>query len=764
MSSRTIFESPLQAIEANKDFSVIYPAKCFFLKVTILSAGVLFLLLPSGRAATGTIQDVQHVVILMQENRSFDHYFGAMKGVRGFNDHSVLLYQSGYNAFFQPQSTNYVLPFHTAVQCINDVEHDWGGEHAVWNSGRWNQWVSVNGASAMSYYTRDDLPFYYALADAYTICDANYCSVMGPTFPNRLYLFTGMIDPNGTGGGPVIGNNVPSNGFSWTTYPERLQAAGVSWKVYRRSDDWFGDALPWFAQYMNAQPGSPLYDRGVATVSDVVAAFRHDVTNGTLPSVSWIMPPWGLSEHPAFSPASGEYFVKQLLDTLASNPAALNSTVFIITYDENGGFFHHIPPPVPPPGTTNEFVNGQPIGLGVRVPMFIISPWTRGGRVCSQVFDHTSIIRFLETWTGVQEPNISAWRRQVCGDLTSAFDFAHPDTSYPVLPNVTPVSGSPVNPTVPSPQTVPVQEAGTKLSMPLPYQPNANASTDCGAGRFYIVMTNAGAASVHFAIYPNAYRTDGPWQYDVGPQNSTGDSFAVTGGAGGRYDFSCYGPNGFVRRFAGSLGLDCNQLEVTSGIDTNAGSITLALQNSTATNVNFAIADGYGLTGPWTNSVPPGNIGTNTFFAIASNSGWYDLTVTADGDARFMRRLTGYIETGLPGLTATNAPDANIWDIWLPPPVIVPPPALTNSPPVTNLLASISPIPPNSPLTLYATCYDTNFVLVFPAWASNCIIESSANLRPGSWAPVNVRSNIIGNYIVVGVPFSPSNQFFRLRQ
>ena len=314
--------------------------------------------LSHGQVATGTIQDVQHVVILMQENRSFDHYFGSLKGVHGFNDHSPLLFQGGYNAFFQPQATNYVLPYHITAPCLNDVEHDWGGEHAVWNSGRWNQWVSENGAKAMCYYKRDDLPFYYALADAYTICDANYCSVMGPTFPNRLYFFTGMIDPNGTGGGPVIDNDVPNNGFSWTTYPERLQAAGISWKVYRLGNDWFGDALPWFAQYRNARPGNPLYDRGVAAVDDVVAAFQNDVTNGTLPSVSWIMPPWELSEHPPFSPASGDNFIKQLLDALASNPTVFNSTVFIITYDENGGFFDHIPPPVPPPGTTNEFVYG----------------------------------------------------------------------------------------------------------------------------------------------------------------------------------------------------------------------------------------------------------------------------------------------------------------------------------------------------------------------------------------------------------------------
>ncbi len=712
----------------------------------------------SGRAMAGTIQDVQHVVILMQENRSFSHYFGSLRGVRGFNDHSALIFQNGYNAFYQPQSTNYVLPFHTSAQCLNDVEHDWAGEHAVWNLGRWNQWVSVNGSAAMAYYTRSDLPFYYALADAYTICDANYCSVMGPTFPNRLYLFTGMIDPNGTGGGPAIDNSVPTGGFGWTTYPERLQAAGITWRVYRRSDDWFGDALPWFAQYQNAVPGNPLYDRGVAPVADVVAAFQHDVTNGTLPQVSWIMPPWELSEHPPFSPANGEYFVRQLLDALASNPAALASTVFIITYDENGGFFHHTPPPVPPSGTTNEFVGGLPIGLGVRVPMLIISPWTRGGRVCSQVFDHTSIIRFLETWTGVPEPNISAWRRQVCGDLTSAFDFAHPDLTYPALPEVTPVNTSPVSPPVPSPQVPPVQEPGTRLAMPLPYQPNANAMTDCDAHQFNVVLTNAGAAPVHFAIYPNAYRMDGPWQYDVGPSGAMNDSFAVAAGNGGPYDFTCYGPNGFQRRFAGLLNLDCRQLEVNSLINPGAGSVTLVLQNSTAAGVNFTIADGYGLTGPWTNTVLSGSQGTNLFFAGTDNGGWYDLIVIVDANPQFLRRLIGHIETGFPTLTATNSPNVNIW--------IIPP--ATNSIPVTNLPpftlpGTLDPIPATDRLAVFGIPYGTNFMVIYPHWASNCAIEFSPNLKPNSWAPVNTASNIMGNYLVVPLPLTPSNGFFRLR-
>jgi len=736
-----------------------------FLKAALWAIFVSAALLARGWAATGTIQDVQHVVILMQENRSFDHYYGSMKGVRGFNDHAALLFQNGNNDFFQPQNTNYVLPFHVTSSCLGDVDHTENGGIEAWNGGQWNQWVPVKGPDVMTCYNRTNLSYYYALADAYTICDANFCSVIGPTFPNRLYLFSGMIDPNGTGGGPVLNNSVPASGYTWTTYPERLQAAGVSWKVYRPNGDWFGDALPWFAQYINALPGNPLYDRGVAMVDDVVAALHHDVTNGTLPSVSWIIPPYGYSEHPAFSPDTGEWFLNQLMNALASNPAVFNSTVFIITYDENGGFYDHIPSPTPPPGTTNEFVNGEPIGLGVRVPLIIVSPWTRGGRVCSQVFDHTSIIRFLETWTGVQEPNISAWRRLVCGDLTSAFNFANPDTNYPALPAVSPINcGSGSYPAVPVPQTAPQQEAGAKFFMPLPYQPDANVLTDCGSGGLSITLTNAGAASAHFSIYANAFRTDGPWQYDIRPGKYANVSFTNAAAAGGRYDFSCYGPNGFQRRFAGNINYDCNRIEVATSVDASAGSLTLILQNSTPATVNFTITDGYGLGGPWTNSVLPGNSGTNTFLSISSNSGWYDLTVTADGDPGFLRHLTGHIETSLPTLTATNAPGSNIWDIWLAPPVIVPPPALTNSPPVISLLASLNPVPPTSPLTLYQTCYDTNFVLVFPTWASNYTIESRGSLQTGSWIPVTVTSNVIGNYIIVGVPFSSSNQYFRLRQ
>ena len=600
----------------------------------------------SATNVTGTIQDVRHVVIFMQENRSFNHYFGTLKGVRGFGDRNALQFPNGNPVFFQPQGSGYVLPFHYTQQCLDDVEHDWDDGHAGWDSGRWDLWNQVNGASAMTYFTRDDLPYYYALADAYTVCDAYHCSVLGPTFPNRLYLMTGMMDPNGTGGGPRIDNSVPAAGFTWTTYPERLQGAGVSWKVYQQASDYYAlNALGWFAQYMFAPPGSPLHDHGVALVDNLVSAFQADVANGTLPRVSWIIPPWSQSEHPPFSPANGERLTKQLLDALASNPAVYNSTVFILTYDENGGFFAHVPPPVPPPGTADEFIGGSPIGLGPRVPTILVSPWTRGGYVCSQVFDHTSVLRFLETWTGVQEPNISVWRRQVCGDMTSAFNFTSPTTDYPNLPTVAAINcAGGTMPSVPAQQSMPAQEPGIRPGRPLPYQPNAVSLTDCGTGQLGITMTNAGAASIHLAIYANAYRTDGPWQYDVGTSNSVSDSFDVVNFGGGLYDLTCYGPNGFQRRFAGNVNTNCNQVEVTSRIDPIAGTIALFFQNLSASTVVFSVTNGYPTGGPWTYNVPAGSTVSDIFPAVANNRGFYDLTATANSDALFLRRLAGHIE------------------------------------------------------------------------------------------------------------------------
>ncbi len=597
-------------------------------------------------AATGTIQDVKHVVIFIQENRSFDEYFGALHGVQGFSDHNALVFQNGATDFYQPQGIGFVLPFHSPTQCLNDVAHDWITGHAAWDLAKWDKWVLAKGTTALTYHTRNDLGYYYALADAYTVCDSFFCSVLGPTNPNRLYCMTGMIDPNGTGGGPVIDNNEP--GFSWTTYPERLQNAGVSWNVYQQTDNFDDNALAWFVQYRNAHPGNPLYDRGMATVADFVSAFRADVTNNTLPKVSWLIAPTALSEHPPFSPANGAELTQRLLQALTLNPAVFNSTVFILTYDENGGFFDHVPPPIPPLGTADEFVLGLPIGLGARVPTIIVSPWTRGGYVCSQVFDHTSVLRFLEKWTGVMEPNISAWRRNVCGDLTSAFDFAHPNTNFPSFPAVVRID-CPVasDPPVPSQQIPPVQESGSLEVRRSPYQLTASSSADCLLGRFYITLTNAGTATAHLAIYPNAFRSDGPWQYDVSPDAALTDFFSAALFGGGKYDLTAYGPNGFQRRFAGDLNTLCNQIEASSSIDPKAGTISILMRNSTSASTIFTVAaNAYLAGGPWNYQVAA-NGTFSTSFVAATNGNGYDLTVTTTRDASFLRRFAGHIELSL---------------------------------------------------------------------------------------------------------------------
>jgi phospholipase C len=173
--------------------------------------------------------------------------------------------------------------------------------------------------------------------------------------------------------------------------------------------------------------------------------FQADVQAGTLPQVSWVLAPLISSEHPPAPEEYGEVIAANVLDTLVSNPDVWANTALFITYDENGGFFDHVPPPTAPAGTTGEYLTASPlpsaaggiagpIGLGFRVPLLVVSPWSRGGFVCHDTFDHTSLLRFLESRFGAEVPNLSAWRRSVTGDLTSAFNFVKRDKSVPSLP------------------------------------------------------------------------------------------------------------------------------------------------------------------------------------------------------------------------------------------------------------------------------------------------------------------------------------------
>ena len=390
----------------------------------------------------GSLRDVEHIVIAMQENRSFDHYFGTMPGVRGFADAAAIRLPGGGPVFRQPapnHAQGYLAPFHldtrtTSAQATPGTDHSWPTQHLAWNNGAMDQWVQAKGPFTMGYFTQADIPFQWELARAFTVCDHYFCSVLGPTNPNRLYMWTGTIDPGGTGGGPIIDNSPAHDNItlSWTTYPERLQQAGVSWQVYQEEDNYDDNALAWFKQFASAPAGSPLRQRGMR--KGTAGWFETDARAGRLPQVSWLVAPTAQSEHPSFFPAAGAEYIASKLDAIASNEDLWHKTLFILTYDENDGLFDHVPPPVAPRGTRGEYVGGEPIGPGFRVPAVVVSPWSAGGRVCSDVLDHTSLIRIIERRFGVREPNISAFRRRTCGDFTSALRFSGPPAGYPRSP------------------------------------------------------------------------------------------------------------------------------------------------------------------------------------------------------------------------------------------------------------------------------------------------------------------------------------------
>src|ERR1700744_5061465 len=228
--------------------------------------------------ASPSLKEIKHVVLLMQENRSFDHYFGTMAGVRGFDDPHAMKLPNGKPVFYQPDPENpdgYLLPFHlntrqTSAQKIPSTNHGWKTQHEAWNNGKMDNWVPAhrkadgkNGPYTMGYYTRNDIPFQFALAEAFTICDAYHCSVFGPTWPNRMYWMTGTIDPEGQNGGPMINNHLVPGGFTWTTYAERLEEAGISWKVYQEKDNYGCNMLENFKVFREAAPESPLYKKGM---------------------------------------------------------------------------------------------------------------------------------------------------------------------------------------------------------------------------------------------------------------------------------------------------------------------------------------------------------------------------------------------------------------------------------------------------------------------------------------------------------------------
>ncbi|MEV4313437.1 phosphocholine-specific phospholipase C [Actinocrispum sp. NPDC049592] len=626
---------------------------------------------------TGTLRDIEHIVVLMQENRSFDHYFGTLRGVRGFGDPRPVTLPSGKPVWNQADANGReILPFrpdadNLGLKFIQDLPHGWNDTHAAWNQGKYDKWVPAKGSTTMAYLTRADIPFHYALADAFTICDSYHCSFMGSTDPNRYYMWTGYTGNDGKGGGPVLGND--ERGYSWTTYPERLEKAGVSWKIYQDVGDgldanggwgWIEDAyrgnygdnsLLYFDNYRNAKPGDPLYDKARTGTNakqgqglfDILAA---DVKAGRLPKVSWVVAPEAFTEHPNWPVNYGAWYIAQVLDALTADPKVWSKTALLITYDENDGFFDHIVPPYPAQGastvdTTGEVYAGDasrpagPYGLGQRVPMLVVSPWSKGGWVNSEVFDHTSIIRFIERRFGVAEPNISPWRRAVCGDLTSAFDFTGADTHVPHLPDTAGyeppdrVRHPDYVPAVPANPRLPKQERGLRPARPLPYNPAADAQV--AKDRLKLTFASNGPAATSFYVTSRS-NPNGPWTYTAG-----GGRILSAGLATGStpYDFTAHGPNGFLRQFKGTGAGP----EVAATHDANE--VRLVLTNPTSATVRLTIANAYDRHRPDTRVLRPGDRVVATVNCRGSNN-WYDITVTSDRHAQFLRRLAGHVENG----------------------------------------------------------------------------------------------------------------------
>lgn len=793
-----------------------------------------------------TFFDAEHVVILMQENRSFDHLYGSLRGVRGFDDPRAVTLPDQNPVWLQSNSDGETFaPFRLDIEKSNatwlgSLPHSWRDQTDARNHGNHDRWLEAKRSGrrecaampfTLGYYDRADLPFYYALADAFTVCDQNFCSSLTGTTPNRLFLWTGAIrDP----AQPAAAANVRNSDVTynsparWTTFPERMEAAGISWKIYQNElslptgfDDeqeaWLANftdnPLEWFEQYQvhfsktfrahaaaqlerlpkqiaeldakiaAGQPGTgemaklsrlrrtkgnelewftralaettpeaearrsarqrrlhdqafctntgdPDYrkleeihyvDGGVnrslqAPAGDLLFQFRRDVEQGQLPAVSWLVPPERCSDHPG-SPWYGAWMLSETLRILTQKPEVWKKTIFILTYDENDGYFDHVPPfTVPDPsrpesGRVSEGIDaaiefwplardrqkrsveearGGPVGLGYRVPMVIASPWSRGGNVCSEVFDHTSVLQFLEKLLShkkgqpIRESNISAWRRSVCGDLTSSFlpaatavpkaQLDHPNRNavlrqihqarFRQLPSgYRALSKEQVELARREPRKagVPRQESGSRLSLAIPYQLYASGRLTGDRKAFAISLRAAReffgdrSAGSPFHVYtPGRYRGKLELRtraYAVEAGAQVNDTWLLEGFADERYDLRCHGPNGFYREWTGGVGdpqieVQCEYMRNPSGQP--GGDLELVVVNlDSAREFKVELVDlSYGAAGR-VQTVAAGATATIAI-PLSASFGWYDLALSVTGHGGFLHRFAGHVETGRP--------------------------------------------------------------------------------------------------------------------
>ncbi len=679
---------------------------------------------------TGTIEDVQHVVVIMQENRSFDHYFGAMPGVRGFGDRFPIPLESGKPVWFESDGTREIAPFHLDSTRMNAVKapstsHEGDSMQGAWNQGKYGLWPmfkvdeltkEVNGQS-MGYYARPELPFQWALADAFTLCDNHFCSVLSATTPNRIQFFSGSNhDPQVraenrhqtpetaefAGGGlrPWVFGSWPDYKFSgepfdWPTIPDVLEAAGVSWRIFQDPNDNFLGGMNGclaFRSFREAQPGSPNYDNGMSLWS--LDDFAAQVQDGTLPQVSWMLPSQAWSEHGmGSSTARGADYVHQILQAIWANPEVWARTLVVLTYDENDGYFDHVPPPVVPSfnldgtraGDSTLDVDGmyfdvtglkpyldpvfnayfsaaglpvpeeglfasyiderdttsgpiRPLGMGFRVPLVVVSPWSRGGWVASEVFDHTSVAQFLEKRFGVTVPAIAPWNRAMAGDLTSCLDFTAHDPSVPQLPDTSGFEAVEVQqqamPAPTPPETFAFgQPSGTRPSRPTPYALEVADGAD--DGRLTLTFASSGARGAVFHVYDRLHLDRIPRRYSV----EAGKSLTDAAWDGGRYDLEVHGPNGFYRSVQGDGAAPTTARLELEG----AHALRLTLRNATSEPVDAVVTfHAYEEREPARLRLDAHGDAELSWDASSSGN-WYDVSVTTGGHTR---RLAGRLENG----------------------------------------------------------------------------------------------------------------------
>ena len=452
---------------------------------------------------------------------------------------------------------------------------------------------------------------------------------------------------------------------------------------------------------------------------DVLHQFRNDVETGSLPAVSWLVSPENFSDHPG-APWYGAWYVSEVMDILTKNPSTWKKTIFILCYDENDGYFDHVPPYVAPDpakahsglvskgiDTSVEHVTlaqdmkrkpqkdarASSIGLGYRVPLVIASPWSRGGAVCSQVFDHTSILQLLEKIFShklgkkIEESNITQWRRTVCGDLSAVFHeydnkkstlktipekeefmesvhkskFKRDPAGYQVLTKdeIKQVNNSPF-----SSGLMPRQEKGVRPSCPLPYQLNANGQLNAAKDTFEIQLEagselfGSRSAGSPFIIYaPDKYDNGShvfeccrSWNYAVAAGDRLQDNWPIDNFENNKYDLTVYGPNGFFRAFTGTrkdpvLDILFDYEREKNNTKKLTGNVHLMFTHSNpADSATVYIKDNtYKTPG---HRIVPGSLSRQVILDLSKSANWYDFTITISGNADFSRRYAGHVETG----------------------------------------------------------------------------------------------------------------------